>query len=398
MPTLLPPGGKNIFQEIKRLTAEAEAAGLDVIKLTIGEPSGPAFAVARDVVAQFVKSDDENVHRYQDNDTPGLPNFAARFVRTHVHRDLPRGYAYLPLPGIKPVLGMVIQAMGGWCSGAARRTVFTLTKPGYPTPADQARMQSGVDLRELAIGLGSDEPLSFLEDFVEVPEHSLLMVNFPHNPTGRILNRSDWARLCEFCVQHKTRLFNDAAYARLSHEFDACTLSEVATEYPQLEWAEAFSGSKLGNFTGYRVGALVGSPDFVSDIARIKGNTDSGLFAPAAAGIIYVVENRPDLIGEVRNLYKGRLVSLRSALESEGMRLAATPEAGFFALFEAPSRAFGMEIEDAAAFNGAMIKNTGIIGVPFGRWIRYAVCQADTTALFERIKSAFGQARVEYTN
>jgi hypothetical protein len=55
------------------------------------------------------------------------------------------------------------------------------------------------------------------------------------------------------------------------------------------------------------------------------------------------------------------------------MRLAVKPKAGFFTLWVAPSQAFEQKIKDAEHFNDLMIKRTGIVGVPFGRYIRYAV-------------------------
>jgi len=78
-------------------------------------------------------------------------------------------------------------------------------------------------------------------------------------------------------------------------------------------------------------------------------------------------------IRENRQVYERRLDLLCSLLQARGMRLAVSPGAGFFTLWLTPKEAFGQEIKDAAEFNELMIQNTGVVGVPFGRYIRYAV-------------------------
>ena len=104
------------------------------------------------------------------------------------------------------------------------------------------------------------------------------MMNYPHNPSGQIA-QEDWLReVCQFCSDRDIRLFNDAAYIILSHGPESATLSQVALDFPDLSWAEAFTAAKLiGNGTGWHVGAMVGSPDFIGDIKEVKGKTDTGL-------------------------------------------------------------------------------------------------------------------------
>ena len=78
------------------------------------------------------------------------------------------------------------------------------------------------------------------------------------------------------------------------------------------------------------------------------------------------------------------------------MKLAVEPDAGFFALFLCPKRAFGQDIADADQFNQLMIKNTGVVGVDFGQYIRYAICAAPVEGLIDEIRAAFEKAQVSY--
>ena len=117
MKSWLPPGGGNLFQEIKRVCQEAEASGQTLYRLSIGQPSGPALKSARDKCAVYVQSDEDCWHEYQDNGfLPAMyPNWARRFAQAHVQVNL-QGLGdqldTLPIPGIKPMLGLLTLACG----------------------------------------------------------------------------------------------------------------------------------------------------------------------------------------------------------------------------------------------------------------------------------------------
>ena len=81
---LLPVSGVNKFQEIKKWMKEAEAKEIKLIKLSIGQPSGPALEPVRLAVAKAAMSAEESMWEYQDNGSPGVLDFSRRFVQAHV--------------------------------------------------------------------------------------------------------------------------------------------------------------------------------------------------------------------------------------------------------------------------------------------------------------------------
>ncbi|HEY7496737.1 MAG TPA: hypothetical protein VIH59_37235, partial [Candidatus Tectomicrobia bacterium] len=92
-------GGENILQTIRAKRAEAQRRGIKLIDLSIGEPKGPALLSARQAAAAAVMSDDEAMHAYQYNASPGVPDFAPRFIQAHVRRAFPPDAVdYLPIP------------------------------------------------------------------------------------------------------------------------------------------------------------------------------------------------------------------------------------------------------------------------------------------------------------
>ena len=390
----LPAGGSNLFQEIKRRTAEAEAAGKKVWKLTIGQPAGPALGTARKYAAEMILRDDECVHEYQDNGSPGILGFAEQFVRLHQKADLPQGLSYLPVPGTKPMLGLIPMACGLIGDLVETLKVGTMTDPGYPTPAVWCGYL-GADRYSLPI----NDDNGFLFSVEDIANYTdLLMLNYPHNPTGQVADKDWWRKICEYCSENEIRLFNDSAYSILSYNDGSCNLAEVAHEFPELSWCEAYSASKvIGNGTGWRVGAMVGASDFIGDIATIKGNTDSGFVAPMAYGVLKCMQEDMSSILASKDVYRTRINILTNILEANGMRLAVTPSAGFFTLWLAPKEAFGQSIKDAEEFNYLMIERTGVAGVHFGRYIRYAVTSpVNKVEWISAIDKAFQEADVKY--
>jgi len=392
----LPEGGTNLFQEIKAKSAEAASRGIKLLKLSIGQPIGPALLSARKAAARAVMSDEESMHEYQDNGSPGVLDFAQKFVEAQIGFAITRKVSafggeidFLPILGIKPMLGLIPLACG---ASETPLTVATTTKPGYPTPADWS---SYLGIPHYALPLNPGNAFRFQpKDIIEGTK--LIMVNYPHNPSGQIAAWGWWRDLCTYCVKAGIRLFNDAAYATLAFSEKSRSLTKVAQHFPNLSWAEAFTASKaIGNGTGWRVGAIVGSADFVGDIKKIKGNTDSGFVAPMAAGALYALQSDIKNTEDCRLTYQRRSKLLIDLLVYRGMELAVRPGGTFYTLWKVPRKALGKEIIDAKDFNFSMIEKTGVVGVHFDPYIRYTVC-GDIEGMADEIDIAFMKAAVSY--
>ena len=251
----------------------------------------------------------------------------------------------------------------------------------------------------------------------DVSRADLVFVIRPGNPAAVGASPDDWRALIEHCLESGTRLVNDAAYAALAQGAHT-PLAAVAKDYPELEWLELYSVSKSFSDPGARLGALVGSKDFVEDYVTIKGNADSGpvpgvmaaygefLKDPAAA--------QRELSG-LRGLYQRRLDYVVPKLKAAGLRPACPTEAGFFTLWQVPRRVLGVDLASDArtsglpgheAFNRLVISELGLVGVHFPGaaeggcerpLVRYAVCADVLDAGFQRrFESALERLRPEY--
>jgi aspartate/methionine/tyrosine aminotransferase len=310
----------------------------------------------------------------------------------------------VPIPGIKPILLQVIMASRS--SPDDLISVMTDTNPGYPTPKVMVDFLSCGHLHLHAKINPSNAFIPQVYDLekahggIEVSDGpggiDLIMLNRPHNPTGQIMTLEAWHEICEFCEQKGIRLFNDGAYTLLDHSNRYVPLSLVANKYKNLSWGEAFSASKLGNMTGWRVGLMNGSEDFIADFKQIKGDVDSGFCAPMAVGVNALVTHDMSYIYHVRKRYSERLHTLDELLNNAELRQAVPSNSGFFTFWHAPSRAFDQEIENGEHFNKLMIENTGIVGVHFGKFIRYSVATCEFNSQEQgRIADSFIKAGIQ---
>ena len=387
----LTAGGTNVFQQIRAKRSQALTRGQTLLDLSIGEPRGPALKSARKAASVAILSEEETMHAYQYNDSPAVPDFSIRFINAHLREKISlEEVDYLPISGIKPILGLLPLACG--CA-TEELVVATMSKPGYPIPANWCAFHPKVTHQ--ALPLNSDNKFRFSVD--DIPNGtSLIMTNYPHNPSGQIANAEWFQALCQYCSENDIRIFNDAAYISLSHTEDCSTLTKIAVGYPDLSWCEGFTAAKLiGNGTGWHVGAMVGSKDFIGDLKEVKGKSDAGFVAPMAVGVLAALEEDQKGIQEYKLMYKRRLAILSDILTNCGMQLAIQPCAGFYTLWETPDRAFGKQISSSDEFNFLMIEKTGVVGVHFSNYLRYAVC-ADIDAMREDLEVAFTNAEVAY--
>lgn len=216
------------------------------------------------------------------------------------------------------------------------------------------------------------------------PRTKLLLLNSPHNPTGKVFTRDELALLAELATAHDLLVLTDEVYEHLV--FDGAEHVSLATLPGMRERTLVVSSAgKTFNVTGWKIGWISGPAPLVAAVRTAKQfltYVNGGPFQPAiAAGLAL-----PDgyFTGAARDLQFRRDVLVRG-LADAGLPVIS-PEATYFATVDVrPVQPDG----DGLAFCRALPERAGIVAVPTGVFyapehahlgrhlVRFAFCKSD---------------------
>src|SRR5919206_2711606 len=135
---------------------------------------------------------------------------------------------------------------------------------------------------------GNDGPWTF--DPAELraavtPRTKLLLLNTPHNPTGKVFTREELATLAALAIGHELLVLTDEVYEHLV--FDGAVHTSLAT-LPGMRERTLVVGSagKTFNTTGWKIGWVCGPAALVSAVRTAKQfltYVNGGPFQPAVA-------------------------------------------------------------------------------------------------------------------
>lgn len=393
----IPAAGINLFQLIYILIREyTEKTGEEPMNLSLGNPDGIPPEAIRALCAKYARDPGYDYHTYAED--KNLNRFAEAMVELHGGVDV-ESFPHLralPIAGIKTASALIPLACGLHLPDGGRRASFRIASnlPAYDVIGTWSASYLGARRTVWPLVSADNMRLNVarLKEALKrdgADRADLIFTIRPGNPAAVGASESDWKELIELCLAKGTRLVNDAAYAGLTSGRAHVPLARVAKDYPDLEWLELYSVSKSYNDPGARLGALVGSKDFVEDFVLVKGNTDSGPVPAVMAAYGEFLNDRASAKREldaIQGLYEKRVAYLVPQLKKAGLRPACATEAGFFTLWKVPKSVFGRELPAEnrhEAFNRAVISETGIVGVHFSGFgedgkpeplIRYAVC------------------------
>lgn len=307
--------------KLKQLTHERRQLGIDIIDLGMGNPNQPT---PQPIIDKLTEAAQElRNHRYSAS--RGIFNLR-REVSWHYERRFgvyidPNEEA-ISVIGTKEGLGHLALAL-----------IDDGDLAMVPNPTFPIHMYSIVLAGGSVVSIPLTEENAFIPSLTEItrdiwPRPKALILSFPHNPTGAVVDLGFFEEIVAFAKRQEIVVIHDLAYADIV--FDGYK----APSFLQAKGAkdvgiEFFSLSKSYNMAGWRCGFAVGNREIIEALARIKGYYDYGIFAPIQVAGIMALRTPADTVMENAAVYQKRRDVLVEGLNRIGWKVPK-PQASMF--------------------------------------------------------------------
>jgi N-succinyldiaminopimelate aminotransferase len=316
---------------------------------------------------------------------PGTPELRAA-VAAHIERF--RGLSYDPADEVLVTAGATEALAAALLALVEPGDEVVLFEPMYDSYAAGIAMAGGV-ARPVPLRPPADTAGSWTFDPADLraaitPRTRLLLVNTPHNPTGKVFTAAELALVAEHAAAHDLLVLTDEVYEHLVFD-GARHLSLAGLPGMRERTLVVSSAGKTFNVTGWKIGWVYGPAALVSAVRTAKQfltYVNGGPFQPAvAAGLGLPGEY---FAGVARDLQYRRDLLVQGLTEA-GLPVVS-PEATYFATVDVR----GVQPDgDGLAFCRSLPERAGVVAVPtvvfydpahahLGRHlVRFAFCKSD---------------------
>ncbi|MEP6493149.1 MAG: aminotransferase class I/II-fold pyridoxal phosphate-dependent enzyme [bacterium] len=209
-----------------------------------------------------------------------------------------------------------------------------------------------------------------------------IIVNTPHNPTGRVFSRDEMSLIADLCIEHDVWAITDAPY---EHMVYAGHHHEIATWPGMRERTITISSlSKTYSCTGWRIGWIIAPPAQTGPIRKVHDFLTVGAPAPlqtaAAVGFAFDAEYYNHFCA----MYKQKREFMANVLHDIGFEFSM-PEGAYY-IFADFSKLSDL---DDVTFAKWMTQEIGVATVPGSsfyankedgrKFVRFAFCKKQET-------------------
>ena len=364
----LSPFGVTIFTEITELARQHDA-----INLGQGFPDwdGPDFVKA-------AAADSLGGGNDQYPPSPGIPQLRAALAER-----------YGPLLDRELDAAAEITVTGG-CTEALTAAFLGLVDPGDEVILIEPYYDSypvGLALVDAVPRYVTLRPPDFRLDVDELkaafsPRTKAIVVNTPHNPTGRVFDRVELEAVASLCQTYDAIAIADEVYEEIVYESPHTRLATMGGM-----WERTITLSSIGktySLTGWKVGWAIGPNQLTKGLRAAHQFLTFTTPTPVQHGAVAAIGAPSEFYRELRASYLNRRDLLVDGLAAAGLT-PFRPEGTYFVM--ADHTAFGFN--DDRAFCRHLIETAGVAAIPPSAFyhrsedgaslVRFAFCKDEGT-------------------
>jgi len=186
-----------------------------------------------------------------------------------------------------------------------------------------------------------------------------IVINSPHNPTGKIFSRAELELIADLCVEFDAIAFTDDIYEHIVFEGEHIPLATLPGMAERT--VSIHSMSKSYSVTGWRIGWTIAPPDLSVGIRRVHDFLTVGAAAPLQAAAVVALGFPDTYYVDLVAGYRTRRDALLPTLRAAGFRVHEPAGAYYVMTDIADLAAAG---EDDVEFALRLIRDPGVAGVP----------------------------------
>lgn len=339
---------EGIFQLLNEKKEEVEKTGKKVYNLSVGTPDFPTEPHIMEAVVKAAENPAN--YKYALKMLPELTEAVIKRFQTRYHVTLnereitdvygsQEGIAHIGLSLCNP------------------DDIVLVPDPGYPIFSIGPSLAMA-DVRTYELRAEND----YLPDLKALDEELLektkvMIVSYPLNPVCKIAPDSFYEELIPWAQEHNIIIIHDNAYSDIIYD------GHVGKSILQFEGAkgncvEFYSLSKSYNYTGARVGFLVGNEYLVQNFKKLRSQIDYGTFLPVQYGAIAALNGPDEGIRERCAEYQRRRDALCGGLRKIGWNIPDS-QGTMFAWGKIPEG-----YTDDVAFVMELLEKSGLLCTP----------------------------------
>ncbi|MBT4511262.1 MAG: pyridoxal phosphate-dependent aminotransferase [Chloroflexi bacterium] len=211
----------------------------------------------------------------------------------------------------------------------------------------------------------------------------VLILNTPHNPTGKVFTRDEMNAIADICKKHDIIVITDEIYEHILYDGrEHVCMSAIDGMKDRTFVVNAIS--KTGNATGWRVGWIISPPEYTTRVRALHDTMVIQSPTPLQKGVVNLLGLDDGFYKSMPDAYARKREVLTESLRNIGFKV--TPPEGAYYLFadytDVPALK-GMSPMDAATF---LIKEVGVATVPGDNfyaignsgdsYLRFAFCRS----------------------
>ncbi|MGD0055226.1 MAG: pyridoxal phosphate-dependent aminotransferase [Acidimicrobiales bacterium] len=201
----------------------------------------------------------------------------------------------------------------------------------------------------------SFEPAA-LEDAIS-DRTRLILVNTPHNPTGKVFSREELQVIADVCGRHDLLAVTDEVYEHLTFESPHVSLASLPGMAERT--VTISSAAKTFSVTGWKVGWACARPELIEAVRTAKQFLTFVNGAPFQHAIAEGLTSSDDYLVEAAQVLRQKRDFLRAGLAAAGFEVLASHGTFFLTTDISP-----LSDEDGFTFCRALPERCGVVAIP----------------------------------